>query len=1348
MKRMPTIFILLMLTLFISHLSASGRSEDEPYVQAEGTESWSYEYDISGAVDGKYNFIVRGKDSAGNTAYAGPYNVFVDNDSDLPVVSIAHPNPDVIVTGNFNIVGSALDDDGISRVEINLDGGPYTECKGTDFWDFYLDVSEIPDGSHIISVRATDINGVAGPEKSVPFLVDKSAPVTTILSHETGVYLSDTAIITGSVQDASGIEKLFVQEKDRTGTRELKLKYDKNNDIYTFKHTLSTADFTDGPHDLQFRSIDRSGSEGITSLLFFADNTEPQIEVLHPEQGASVNEKILLSGILRDEVGIKKLSYTIDKAEYEIELIPGNPYWVSELDLSSFPYGKISVTFTAEDFTGNSTSKTLKLRNSEESEKPTVGVFVPDRTGTEESVVQAAITACDDDMVAGIEYSVDDGETETIQARGPALIKLDSLEPGKHTIRARAIDTGDRYGDFVSRSFVVPKNSEKEPLSPVPELFIDQDLPLAVTTDELNITGRIDGSLAALELVHRIMGDPSEEWSAARLDSAGSVDLKIPVDMLSDGQYVLEIQVRSESGNFSSNLIPFTLETKGPEIRILTPAADDEVNGKISLSGIAKDTCPIENIEFSDDGENFQEISTGPYFQYTIDLSTYETTPVEIFLRATDSSGLTSTQTMDLNISRLNDIPISDIQFPSDGMTFSADFTATGTALDDDGIAFNHYSIDDEEWKKIEGDSTFTIPVRINTLEDGEHFIRVKSEDYNGLMSTIVENSFHISRTDPLIRITSPNPDEYVEGIYTIGGTAQDPNGMEAVFVSLDNGSTYNRAEGTDTWEYKLDADMLTDGSYSLYVRGVDTGGNDSYYTTLLNIDNTGPAINLDTPSRNSGIKNVLHLSGRVTDNIEVGKLKMTLLPLENNSENSAGSIEQELDPEERLEHSIDISTLPPGWYNFNIEASDTAGNISYMTRNIRILEQDTSRQIRILFPLEGSEEQVFSRIEGSVDSESNITSVVIKIDGSVISTAEVQGNKYFSVLFDSTQLSPGDHVLEAQAANLDDSYTSLPRRFTFRADGPWIIFESHTTGESLTQRSFIEGKTGYAAGEDEIPELERIEISYDDGKNFEIIDGKKILSKKNKGNWKVRIETQEFPDGPLPVLASAVYADGSSASAKLLLDIDKTPPDIHIESPAEGQSFNEVIGTSGTAGDKNGLREVSVLLRKGDKNRYEVPSFVQGLYLDLHTLGATYAEIGMGLSFFDDNVKLQGLVGAAPPGRFTGLTLGGKLLANVATIPYYLLFGPDWQNMSMAFALGANFSYFTMTEDNYSFTTDGVILGSILGQWEFLRYTAPENTSFHTYSLYTEGSLWFISSDVEAGLVPRLSFGMRIGVL
>lgn len=154
------------------------------------------------------------------------------------------------------------------------------------------------------------------------------------------------------------------------------------------------------------------------------------------------------------------------------------------------------------------------------------------------------------------------------------------------------------------------------------------------------------------------------------------------------------------------------------------------------------------------------------------------------------------------------------------------------------------------------------------------------------------------------------------------------------------------------------------------------------------------------------------------------------------------------------------------------------------------------------------------------------------------------------------------------------------------------------------------------------------------------------------------------------------------------------------------------------------------------------------GICVDAHFLGTTYWDAGAGLTFFDDKVVLLLSLGLSPPGRFNGYVIGAKLLATIVTIPYGFFFGPDWSAFSSSLAVGAQFSYFTMSENTIAFTSEGLLLGAIVGRAEVIRFEVLGWRIFNAFSFYTEAQLWFISSDVEAEVAFRMAFGFRADVI
>jgi hypothetical protein len=271
--------------------------------------------------------------------------------------------------------------------------------------------------------------------------------------------------------------------------------------------------------------------------------------------------------------------------------------------------------------------------------------------------------------------------------------------------------------------------------------------------------------------------------------------------------------------------------------------------------------------------------------------------------------------------------------------------------------------------------------------------------------------------------------------------------------------------------------------------------------------------------------------------------------------------------------------------------------------------------------------------------------------------------------------------------------------------------------------------------------QVAQVDVSLDDGRTF--------AKAKGTASWSFRLETQDFKEGALHAIIRARYADGTTATAKGLYFLDKTPPEVQILSPTEGGRFNGKLEISGRAFDQNGISFVGASLRQGDKANYEVPSFIQGLYLDGQILGATNWQAGLGLSFFGDNVKIQALYGQAPEydesgmkESFYGDVFGGKLIANILYLPADSIFGPDWSFLSTSIGLGANFTYFTKTQ-----TESGLLIGSIFGQLEFPKITFKNMSVFKKISFYAEFQLWVLSSVVDGGFIPKVSFGTRVGV-
>jgi hypothetical protein len=236
-----------------------------------------------------------------------------------------------------------------------------------------------------------------------------------------------------------------------------------------------------------------------------------------------------------------------------------------------------------------------------------------------------------------------------------------------------------------------------------------------------------------------------------------------------------------------------------------------------------------------------------------------------------------------------------------------------------------------------------------------------------------------------------------------------------------------------------------------------------------------------------------------------------------------------------------------------------------------------------------------------------------------------------------------------------------------------------------------------------------------------------------------------------MPVLVRAEFADGREAVRRIILTAESDAPGVAAAGPAEYSTHRDKVLVYGSAEDGCDMDSVEISLRPGDKAGYAVPQFIQGLYLDTGFLGATIYNLGLGLSFFENNVKVQLHIGQTlPDQRYSGMVFGAKLIANVFYLPFDYFLGPDWSFFSMSAGLGANFSWFTMEENETPMMLSGVLaqlefarvdMGKLIPKWKYMK----------TFSLYFEPVLWFAPSDVSSEDAWRarllFTFGARFSL-
>ena len=245
--------------LFLGSPVYAGGSKEVVEGSVQGLENWQTEFDVTGMKPGVYNILVEGSDAAGNTTTAGPFNIRIDPETDLPKVSISYPPSGTRIGGRLVMVGTCDDDDAVEKVEWRIDDAEWSPAEGKDFWAVTMDAGTLMDGTYQIGVRGVDIHGTPGREITVPLIFDSNIPFVVVDSRQSGALAAGRVGLDGRALDDNGIALLEVSLDGGDAYEPVKLSGKKGE--FKFSYTLDSKKLSDGPFVVWFRVTDKAGSD-------------------------------------------------------------------------------------------------------------------------------------------------------------------------------------------------------------------------------------------------------------------------------------------------------------------------------------------------------------------------------------------------------------------------------------------------------------------------------------------------------------------------------------------------------------------------------------------------------------------------------------------------------------------------------------------------------------------------------------------------------------------------------------------------------------------------------------------------------------------------------------------------------------------------------------------------------------------------------------------------------------------------------------------------------------------------------------------------------------------------------
>jgi len=1299
-----------------------------------GNPWWVKEFDIRGQNVKSLDLEIRAVDLSGNVTVA-KRKILVDQTAGLPKVSLSEPVTGTIIPADgMRLVGFAEDNTAVDSIFYSIDGRDAVQVPCSGY--FQLSVKDVPDGVHTLDVWAQDISGVAGPKVTVKGIVAPGAAPESKIS---------------LVRSGSG--KTAVQAAFYPGI-------EINNDAGS-------------SFDLSIRS-----GSGIQTISYQLGSRAPLVINVKGTKGGTITQNIPIPKDM--EYGLSPVEIRVKDA-YNRETVL-NDYLTITGSNGQPGYTPESFTWIRPDTSLGDGRILLSTID------PLIGMY---SGGPLQSVDVSG------DGAGSLDIQVDENGNVVLLGSvdgtyGPIQLTLHS--------RSGASFTSDRY------SFLVD--------SAPPELDMAENPGGSWVQNQVQVKFRVSDSVRIKSVDSSV--DLGTSWQPLlqsneieALSPDTIMDRNIDISSLSDGAMMVLIRVKDEANKEAVGSFIVNKDTEAPEPGLIVPISGARVNGTIRLGFAVKEAGKLASVIY-ERPEHEVDGAVQPALSYLIfpspgreSLSTdfldvvMDSTQMPLaddmnFIFTDKAGNKTVLSRWPFTIDGEMDLPVAQISLPLDNEVITSDFVISGICFDDDQVKRIHWRMDDGDEQVWEARNGFSIPVPLSSMTDNEHTVTIYAEDIYGVMGKPDVRNFRVSLKEPVASVTIPTPTDITGGMVTLNGVASDNNGIKRIQVSLDNGNSYNDADGTLNWTYTFNSKVIPDGNHAVFIKVWDSYDINAVYSCLINIDNTSPELTVDTPNDGAETTGPVYVTGQVMDNMMLDTVTITLSSLEG-TEIPPELAKKETKLDSLLLDELDLGSLPDGNYNVEVWAVDKAGNTSRISRNI-VLNKDKNRDfVDTLYPLNGEHVQGNFNIYGyvgGIDTTSEVTLVVNGLDAKTETVSEA-GYFRFSV-------SPGDLNQGANKVVVRSNFSgkevvqSVVRNIVYQPYGPWVTVDTMNMGDFAYDRPWLMGRAGYALSDDDLAiladkkadkdvraasdakKVSLIELSFNNGRTF-IAAGK---SGDKNYDWRYRLETQDMNEGLHYLVVRATMANGEAAVTRMLLQVDKTPPVIRLISPEPGGSYNTSLNFAALASDDVELKNVTYYLREGDKSAYEIPGFIKGLYFEatippfirqiwnsapaLFAGGATYMDIGFGLSFFEDNVKVQvqygfmtqsiyDSIGGAGPVRYGGQVLGFKLLANIYTLPFASFLGPDWEWLAASFALGANFSLFDLLQQGYTQSGTPTWMSALLAQIEFPKVTIPKRTFLRTFSFFTEGQLWFVPTDVNAKanniqtVIPHIIVGLRM---
>ena len=696
-----------------------------------------------------------------------------------------------------------------ATLECKLDASAWATCTSPKSY------TGLAEGSHTFSVRAVYGGLSDDTPASATWVVDTTAPNTSITSQPAANESSTSADLgfTGTDPSGSGVAS-----------------YECRLDAGAWGACTSPKSYTglsQGNHTFDVRAIDAAGNVDATpaSYTWRVDTVNPDttIDTKPVANSGSATGNFTFSGTDPSGSGV---------ASYECRLDSGA--WAactSPKAFTSLADGNHTVDVRTVDTAGNkdTTPASYTWRVDTTAPDTTIDTKPASNSGSATGNFTFSGTDPSGSGVASYECRLDNGAW----AACTSPKAFTGLTQGNHTVDVRAIDTAGNV-DATPASYT---------------WRVDTTAPdTAINTKPAANSGSTTGNFTFSGT------DPSGSGVASyecRLDNGAWVACTTPKSYtgLADGSHTVDVRAIDSAGNTDASPASYTwtVDTANPTTSLgLTPSAESpSADASFTFTGSDPGGSGVTSFQCRLDGGTWTTCTSPKDLTGLADGDhTFEVRSVDAAGNA-DGTPQSYTWTVDTTAP---DTAI--LTHPADP-TGSADasLTFSGTDGAGTGVASYECQLDGGTWNACVSPKDFT------GLADGSHTFKVRAIDGAGNTdATPASFTWVVDTTAPDTQLTStPSPvSGSTTGAFAFTGTDPSGSGVASFECRLDGGS-WSACTSPQSWT------GLAEGSHTVDVRAIDAAGNKdatpaSYTWT---VDTTGPNTTITThPAANTSATN------------------------------------------------------------------------------------------------------------------------------------------------------------------------------------------------------------------------------------------------------------------------------------------------------------------------------------------------------------------------------------------------------------------------------------------------------------------------------------------------------------